>query len=45
MSNYKFFDHTADIGIEVTGRTRKELFMNTADALVDVMSESKTGAE
>ena len=43
MSNYKFFDHTADIGVEVTGRTRKELFVNAAEALFDVMIESKTG--
>jgi SHS2 domain-containing protein len=43
MSNYKFFDHTADIGIEVTGRTRKELFVNAVEALFDVMIESKTG--
>lgn len=42
MSNYKFFDHTADIGVEVTGRTRKELFVNTAHALFDVMIESTT---
>jgi SHS2 domain-containing protein len=45
MSNYKFFDHTADIGVEVTGRTRKELFVNAAEALFDVMIESKTGEE
>jgi len=31
MSNYKLFDHTADIGVEVKGRTRKALFVNTAD--------------
>ncbi|PKN10258.1 MAG: hypothetical protein CVU72_01785 [Deltaproteobacteria bacterium HGW-Deltaproteobacteria-7] len=43
MSNYKYFDHTADIGVEVTGRTRKELFVNAAGALFDVMIESKTG--
>ena len=43
MSNYTFFDHTADIGVEVTGRTRKELFVNAAAALFDVMIESKTG--
>lgn len=42
MSNYKFFDHTADIGIEVIGRTRKELFMNAAEALFDIMIENKT---
>ena len=43
MSNYTFFDHTADIGIEVTGRTRKALFGNAAQTLFDVMIESKTG--
>jgi SHS2 domain-containing protein len=43
MSNYKFFDHTADIGIEVTGRTKKELFVNAAEALFDVMIENKVG--
>jgi len=31
MSNDKFFDHTADIGVEVTGRTATVLFMNAAD--------------
>jgi SHS2 domain-containing protein len=45
MSNYKYFDHTADIGIEVTGRTRKELFVNAADALFDIMIENKTGED
>ena len=45
MSHYKFFDHTADIGVEVTGRTRKELFVNAAEALLDVMIEHKTGRE
>jgi len=45
MSNYKFFDHTADIGIEVTGRTRKELFVNAVEALFDVMIENKAGRE
>jgi len=24
MSNYKFFDHTADIGVEVTGKMGTE---------------------
>jgi SHS2 domain-containing protein len=43
MTNYKFFDHTADIGVEVTGRTRKDLFVNAAEALFDVMIENKTG--
>ena len=43
MSHYKLFDHTADIGVEVMGRTRKELFANAAEALFDVMIESITG--
>jgi SHS2 domain-containing protein len=43
MSNYKFFDHTADIGIEISGRTKKELFANAACSLFDVMIENKVG--
>lgn len=43
MSNYKFFDHTADIGVEISGRTKKQLFVNAATALFDVMIEHKTG--
>ncbi|MBP7764159.1 MAG: archease [Syntrophaceae bacterium] len=35
------FDHTADIGIEIYGRTKKELFTNAARALYDVMIEIK----
>jgi SHS2 domain-containing protein len=50
MSNYKFFDHTADIGIEISGRTKKELFTNAASALFDVLiehndSKSKSAAK
>ena len=45
MSNYQFFDHTADIGVEVTGRTKKELFVNAAGALFDVMLENKAVRE
>lgn len=44
MSHYKLFDHTADIGVEVTGRTRKELFVNAAQAVFDVMIENKMGS-
>ena len=43
MSYYKLFDHTADIGVEVTGRTAKVLFVNAAGALFDVMIEHKAG--
>ena len=41
MPNYKFFDHTADIGVEISGRTKKELFANAAKALFDVLIENK----
>lgn len=41
MSNYKFFDHTADIGVEVTGQTRKVLFVSAATAMFDVMIENQ----
>ena len=40
MTNYKFFDHTADIGVEISGRTKKDLFANAAKALFDVLIES-----
>jgi len=41
MSHYTFFDHTADIGVEVKGRTAKVLFVNAVEALFDVMIENK----
>lgn len=37
MKNYKIFDHTADIGIEVWGKTKKELFTNAVQAMFDLM--------
>jgi SHS2 domain-containing protein len=41
MPDYVMFDHTADIGIEIYGRTKKELFTNAARALYEVMIEIK----
>ena len=41
MPHYKLFDHTADIGVEISGRTKKELFANAASALFDVLIENK----
>lgn len=40
MPNYTFFNHTADIGIEIFGRTKKELFAHAAHALFDIMIET-----
>ena len=37
MKKYERFDHTADLGLEICGRTKKELFANAALALFDVM--------
>ena len=36
MKPYEFFEHTADIGVRVNGRTQEELFTNAASALYDV---------
>ena len=36
MKPYEFFDHTADIGVRIHGRTREELFTNAACAFYDV---------
>ena len=45
MQKYSLFHHTADIGVEIYGRTKKELFMNAALSLKDIMvSTKKTGA-
>jgi len=40
MSNYKLFDHTADIGVEISGRTKKELFANATYAIFDILIEN-----
>lgn len=37
MMDYRIIDHTADIGIEVWGKTMAELFQNAALALFDIM--------
>ena len=38
MKKYEFFNHTADIGIRVYGKTRQELFENAALALFDIIA-------
>lgn len=45
MALYKLIDHTADLGIEVAGRTKRELFTKAALSLMDIVVERKeTGA-
>jgi len=36
---YKTFDHTADLGIEVYGKDQRELFVNAARALFDLITD------
>jgi SHS2 domain-containing protein len=40
MLNYTFFDHTADIGVEIFGRTKKDLFAHAVHALFDIMIQT-----
>jgi SHS2 domain-containing protein len=41
MPKYKLFNHTADIGCEIFGKTRKDLFANGVTALFDLILERK----
>ena len=41
MKLYKLIDHTADLGIEFTGRTKRELFTKAALSLMDILLERK----
>jgi SHS2 domain-containing protein len=36
---YRVFDHTADLGVEVTGATREELYEGAAFALFDLLTD------
>ncbi|HUI08067.1 MAG TPA: archease [Verrucomicrobiae bacterium] len=36
---HEFFDHTADIGVHVFGRTLEELFTNAAGALYEALGQ------
>lgn len=41
MKHYKLLDHTADLGIECSARTRKALFVRAAESLADILVERK----
>lgn len=45
MKKYKLLDHTADIRVEVWGKTRKELFGNAVAAMFDVMVDWPSGGK
>ena len=36
---YRIFDHTADLGVEVTGATLEELYAGAAFALFDLLTD------
>ena len=37
MKNYEVIEHTADIGIRVSGKTKEDIFTNAAYAMFDIM--------
>ncbi len=39
MDRYSVFDHTADMGVEVYGKTARELFANAAFAVFDIITD------
>jgi SHS2 domain-containing protein len=41
MKTYKLLDHTADIGIEVWGKTKKDALANTVEAMFDLIADSE----
>ena len=45
MTLYKLIDHTADLGIEVTGRTKRDLFAKAAMSLMDILVERKASGD
>jgi SHS2 domain-containing protein len=41
MHRYKLFDHTADLGVEIYGKTATDLFANAAFAIFDIITDLK----
>jgi len=39
MKAYHTFDHTADLGLAITGSSREELFANAAIAVFDIITD------
>ena len=42
MTAYRLFDHTADLGIEISGGTIEELYAGAAMALFDLLTSIET---
>jgi len=43
MKNYELIEHTADIGIKVYAKDLKQLFVNAASGMFDIIAERKSG--
>jgi SHS2 domain-containing protein len=41
MHHYKIFDHTADLGVEISGETQADLFSHAALALFDLLVDAR----
>jgi SHS2 domain-containing protein len=37
--SYRVFDHTADLGVEITGASLEEVYAGAADALFDLLTD------
>ena len=42
MKNYKLINHTADLGMEVTGASKRDLFINCVEAVSDLLTDVNT---
>lgn len=45
MKNYRYLDHTADLGIEVCGSTLEELFINISIAIFETQLSGKVSVK
>jgi len=41
MHHYKIFDHTADLGVEISGETQADFFNHAALALFDLLVDAR----
>jgi len=44
-SGYKLIDHPSDIGMEVEGKTLRELFVNAAKGMLSIISDTPQNGE
>jgi len=44
VKKYEFFEHTADIGLKIYGKTLTELFINAAEGMFEAIADTGTVA-